>query len=89
MRIRFIDLAIPTCVDFPLEIWNELASHCSLLKMTYKPKRIAVIGAGVSGVTTAKHLKASGIDVVVYERSSGCGGVWYVYNTFESMGDRC
>ena len=89
MRIRFINLALPTCVDFPLEIWNKLASHCSLLKMTHKPKRIAVIGAGVSGVTTAKHLKASGIDVVVYERSSGCGGVWYACNTFEPIRGRC
>ncbi|KAG0649154.1 Flavin-containing monooxygenase ustF2 [Hyphodiscus hymeniophilus] len=44
--------------------------------MTYKAKRVAVIGAGVSGVTSAKHLKAAGVEVVVYERSSTSGGNW-------------
>jgi cation diffusion facilitator CzcD-associated flavoprotein CzcO len=44
--------------------------------MTRKAKKVAVIGAGVSGLTTAKHLKASGLDVVVYERSATLGGVW-------------
>jgi cation diffusion facilitator CzcD-associated flavoprotein CzcO len=46
--------------------------------MTYTAKRVAVIGAGVSGLTSAKHLKAAGVEVVVYERSSKCGGNWYV-----------
>jgi cation diffusion facilitator CzcD-associated flavoprotein CzcO len=41
-------------------------------------KRVAVIGAGVSGVTTAKHLKESGIEVVVFERSRQAGGNWSV-----------
>jgi cation diffusion facilitator CzcD-associated flavoprotein CzcO len=41
-------------------------------------KRVAVIGAGVSGVVTAKHMKASGLDVVVFERSKQAGGNWSV-----------
>lgn len=40
------------------------------------PKRVAVIGAGVSGITTAKHLKKVGINAVVFERSSRIGGNW-------------
>ncbi|KAF2084656.1 FAD/NAD(P)-binding domain-containing protein [Saccharata proteae CBS 121410] len=39
-------------------------------------KTVAVIGAGISGVVTAAHLKAAGLDVVVFERSAKAGGVW-------------
>ncbi|KAI8933089.1 hypothetical protein NX059_009732 [Plenodomus lindquistii] len=39
-------------------------------------KRIAVIGAGISGVATAAHLKKENLDVTVYERSSAAGGIW-------------
>ncbi|KAL3421143.1 putative flavin dependent monooxygenase [Phlyctema vagabunda] len=39
-------------------------------------KRVAVIGAGVSGLTTARHLIDSGIEVVVFERSATAGGIW-------------
>jgi len=39
-------------------------------------KRIAVIGSGVSGLTSAKYLKSAGSEVVVYERSSTLGGIW-------------
>ena len=41
-------------------------------------RRVAIVGAGVSGVTTAAHLKAEGLDVTVFERSSVAGGVWLV-----------
>jgi cation diffusion facilitator CzcD-associated flavoprotein CzcO len=44
--------------------------------MESKAKRIAVVGAGVSGIATAKHLEAAGLDVVVFERSSKPGGIW-------------
>jgi MFS transporter, ACS family, pantothenate transporter len=39
--------------------------------------RVAVIGAGISGVVTAGHLLAAGIDVVVFERNEAPGGFWY------------
>lgn len=42
----------------------------------FPSKRIAVIGAGISGVTTAAHLKSEGLNVIVFERSSVAGGVW-------------
>jgi len=41
-------------------------------------RRVAVIGAGVSGFTTAAHLKAEGLDVTVFERAPVSGGVWLV-----------
>jgi cation diffusion facilitator CzcD-associated flavoprotein CzcO len=43
-------------------------------------KRVAVIGAGVSGVTSAKHLREAGIEVVVFERSRQAGGNWFVWS---------
>jgi ACS family pantothenate transporter-like MFS transporter len=37
---------------------------------------VAVIGAGISGVVTAAHLKTAGLEVTVFERSHAAGGVW-------------
>lgn len=45
-------------------------------------KTVAVIGAGVSGVSAAVHLKRAGLDVSVCERGSKAGGVWWVDNLF-------
>ncbi|KAH8731955.1 dimethylaniline monooxygenase [Phaeosphaeriaceae sp. PMI808] len=44
--------------------------------MTYPLDRVAVIGAGISGVVAAAHLIREGIDVTVFERSSAAGGIW-------------
>lgn len=41
-----------------------------------KIQRVAVIGAGISGVVSAAHLLAAGIEVTVFERSNAAGGVW-------------
>ena len=41
-------------------------------------KRVAVIGAGVSGVVSAKHLTERWLEVVVFERSRQEGGNWLV-----------
>ncbi|WP_433059444.1 flavin-containing monooxygenase [Dactylosporangium sp. CS-033363] len=38
--------------------------------------RIAVIGAGVAGLSTAKVLKQAGHEVTVYEKAPDVGGVW-------------
>jgi phytoene dehydrogenase-like protein len=40
-------------------------------------KTVGVIGAGVSGVATAVHLRKAGLDVKVFERNPHIGGVWY------------
>lgn len=46
--------------------------------MSSRIHTVAVIGAGVSGVSSALHLGAAGLEVTVYEQSSSPGGVWYV-----------
>ena len=38
--------------------------------------RIAIVGAGISGVVAGAHLEAAGLDYVVFERSGVAGGVW-------------
>ncbi|EED15675.1 FAD dependent oxidoreductase, putative [Talaromyces stipitatus ATCC 10500] len=38
--------------------------------------RVAVIGAGISGVVTAAHLLNAGLEVTVFERNKEVGGVW-------------
>ena len=38
--------------------------------------RVAVIGAGMSGLAVAHRLRQAGIDFVVYERNEDVGGVW-------------
>jgi MFS transporter, ACS family, pantothenate transporter len=50
----------------------------NLPEMASQKKRVCVIGAGVSGVVAAVHLKAAALDVTVFERSSVAGGVWCV-----------
>lgn len=41
-------------------------------------RTVAVIGAGVSGVSSAIHLRNAGLDVTVFERGDVAGGVWCV-----------
>ncbi|KAJ4309458.1 hypothetical protein N0V94_008926 [Neodidymelliopsis sp. IMI 364377] len=45
--------------------------------MSINKKRVAVVGAGISGIVTAAHLKSEGLDVTVFERSSAAGGIWF------------
>jgi len=46
--------------------------------MPLPAKRVAVIGAGISGVSATAHLKASGLQVTLFERTGTSGGVWYL-----------
>lgn len=39
-------------------------------------KTVGIIGAGVSGVVAAAHLKAAGLKITVFERAAVSGGVW-------------
>ncbi|UWQ27826.1 NAD(P)/FAD-dependent oxidoreductase [Leisingera sp. M523] len=41
-----------------------------------KIKTAAIIGAGVSGLATAKNLSKKGVSCTIYDRSSQLGGVW-------------
>ncbi|PGH19029.1 hypothetical protein AJ79_00063 [Helicocarpus griseus UAMH5409] len=44
---------------------------------TTPARKVAVVGAGISGVTSASHLLRYGLDVVLFERSNAAGGVWH------------
>jgi len=46
--------------------------------------RVAVIGAGMSGIAASRHLQAAGIDHVVLERHDEVGGVW-LENTYPGV----
>lgn len=39
-----------------------------------------VIGAGISGLSSAKHLLAQGYNVTIYEQASEIGGTWFYTN---------
>ncbi|KKK84587.1 hypothetical protein LCGC14_2781840, partial [marine sediment metagenome] len=43
-------------------------------------RRIAVIGAGAAGLCAARHLKADGHDVTIYEIGTRIGGLWVYEN---------
>jgi ACS family pantothenate transporter-like MFS transporter len=53
--------------------FSTLMAHA----MDHKITSVAIIGAGISGVTTAAHLLKLGLDVVVFERADIAGGVWH------------
>ena len=38
--------------------------------------RVAIIGAGVAGLATAKVLQQAGHEVIVYDKAPDVGGVW-------------
>lgn len=53
--------------------------------MTEKALRVAVIGAGMSGILAAIKLREAGYDdIVVYERAKNVGGTWH-YNTYPGL----
>lgn len=45
-------------------------------KMEIRKLKIAVIGAGPSGLVAAKNSLEYGHDVIIYERNSKVGGTW-------------
>lgn len=42
--------------------------------MSYKKKRIGIIGAGISGLTVGYYLNKAGLEVRIYEAEGGAGG---------------
>jgi 4-hydroxyacetophenone monooxygenase len=62
------ELGLPADTDAPDWTKESLASA--------RDFRVAVIGAGMSGVAMAYRLLQAGIDVTVFERNPDVGGVW-------------
>ena len=57
------------------------AAHASTALETHenslgKIREVAVIGAGPSGLATARRLKDAGLNVTVFERRREAGGMW-------------
>jgi cation diffusion facilitator CzcD-associated flavoprotein CzcO len=50
-----------------------------------KIKNIGIIGAGISGLVTAKTLVAEGYEVTVFEKQQGLGGVWEKSRTYPEL----
>ena len=48
--------------------------------------RVAVVGAGVSGLVSARVLRAVGLDVVVLEERADVGGVWSASRRYPGLG---
>ncbi|PLW27587.1 hypothetical protein PCANC_19883 [Puccinia coronata f. sp. avenae] len=47
--------------------------------------RIAIIGAGITGVSTAAHFLAHGFEVIIFEQSENIGGIWSRVNSTSSL----
>ena len=44
--------------------------------MVSAPAKVAVIGAGCSGLTAIKECRAAGLDVICFEQNDDIGGLW-------------
>ena len=42
--------------------------------------KVAIVGAGISGVVTGAHLGNAGIDFIVFERNNAAGGIWFCHD---------
>jgi len=51
---------------------RRLAAEPSIAPPT--PRRVAVVGAGIAGITAARTLAQAGWHVIVFEKSRGAGG---------------
>ncbi len=66
------------CEGVALEELSGRRLHHWVARMTQVvTKKVAVIGAGISGVSAAAHLLKHDLEVVVFERSGIAGGVWH------------
>lgn len=63
------ELGLPRDVGAPAWTKQELAPD--------RPFRVAVLGAGVSGIAAAYRLHQAGVDFSVFEKNSEVGGVWW------------
>lgn len=73
---------------FGYEVVSALSSTGEIQRtiIQHAIKRVAVIGAGVSGITAAKGLLEEGIEPVVFEQGPQIGGVWTFDETLPDGG---
>lgn len=57
--------------------WIILAFACVLLATRVAPLKTAIIGAGASGLTSAKNALDQNHTIVIYEKTEALGGVWW------------
>jgi len=48
-------------------------------------RRIAIVGAGITGISSAAHFLAHGFEVVIFEQSETIGGIWARVNSTSSL----
>lgn len=53
-----------------------LTSDAGSFRFDKRIRRVAVIGAGASGLPCVRHLTEAGLEVCCYERQSIPGGIW-------------
>jgi FlaA1/EpsC-like NDP-sugar epimerase len=77
---RLVTLFVMLFICVPLVIYERLMKIIKPVKLHKLPagqvKRVAVIGAGASGITAAKELMEAGLDVTILEMSGIVGGNW-------------
>ena len=56
----------------------------------FRPMRVVVVGAGFSGILAAIRIpeKLRNVELAVYERNEGIGGVWYVNSSYPYFVER-
>jgi cation diffusion facilitator CzcD-associated flavoprotein CzcO len=65
-------------------VWRVYATR-NTKRHTKRPFRVAIVGAGFSGLGLALKLKQQHIDFEVYEQGAQIGGTWY-FNTYPGCG---
>ncbi|KAL7334145.1 hypothetical protein PS15p_202955 [Mucor circinelloides] len=68
------EITFEDIVNRSLEEANEALKDPYVFKSDIQ--KVAVIGAGPSGLVSARHLKEAGLSVRVFDRNSYVGGVW-------------
>ncbi|KIP08184.1 hypothetical protein PHLGIDRAFT_127213 [Phlebiopsis gigantea 11061_1 CR5-6] len=89
------------CYELPKRIWTFVLDLLYFLAQlpiiwAFKPPRppkelknnrgrIAIIGAGLTGVSSAAHAIAHGFDVAIYEKNDSVGGIWSSVNATSGL----
>ncbi|KAI8483285.1 hypothetical protein Bbelb_390260 [Branchiostoma belcheri] len=73
--LTFDAMTSRTALPFPESCPQARAIH--ILRYNMGSKRVAIIGAGVSGLTSIKACLEEGLQPVCFEQHDDLGGVWY------------